>query len=79
MDRPSRPTLKSYMYANAIAISKVAELTGKKDIAVEYTQKAERLKSLIHKLLWDKGAKFFKVRHPNGELADVREGIGFIP
>ena len=75
----ARPTLNSYMYANAIAISKVAELTGKKDIAVEYTQKAERLKSLIHKLLWDKGAKFFKVRHPNGELADVREEIGFIP
>jgi hypothetical protein len=75
----ARPTLNSYMYANAIAISKVAELTGRKDIAAEYAQKAERLKSLIHKLLWDEEAKFFKVRHPNGELADVREEIGFIP
>lgn len=75
----ARPTLNSYMYADAAAISKVAELTGRKDIAAEYAQKAERLKSIIQKLLWDEEAKFFKVRHPNGELADVREEIGFIP
>jgi hypothetical protein len=29
--------------------------------------------------LWDKEAKFFKVRYPQGALADVREEIGFIP
>jgi hypothetical protein len=75
----ARPPLNSYMYANAVAISKVAELAGRKDIAGQYAQKAERLKSLMHKLLWDEEAKFFKVRRPNGELADVREEIGFIP
>jgi len=75
----ARPPLNSYMYANAVAISKVAELTGRKDVVAEYAQKAERLKSLIHELLWDEEAKFYKVRHPNGELADVREEIGFIP
>jgi hypothetical protein len=67
------------MYANALAISKVAELAGKKAIAKKYTQKAARLKSLIHKLMWDNKAQFFKVRYPNGKLADVREEIGFIP
>jgi hypothetical protein len=75
----ARPPLNSYMYANAVAISKVAELAGRKDIEAEYAQKSERLKSLIHELMWDEEAKFFKVRHPNGELADVREEIGFIP
>ncbi|MBN2593420.1 MAG: glycoside hydrolase family 127 protein, partial [Sedimentisphaerales bacterium] len=75
----TRPPLNSYMYANAVAISKVAELVSRKDIAAEYAQKAERLKSLMHELLWDREAKFFKVRRPNGELADVREEIGFIP
>ena len=75
----ARPPLNSYMYANAVAISKVAELAGRKNIATQYAQKAEILKSLMHKLLWDKEAKFFKVRHPNGELAGVREEIGFIP
>jgi hypothetical protein len=67
------------MYANALAISKVAELAGKNAIAKEYAQKANKLKSLVHKLTWDKEAKFFKVRYPNGALADVREEIGFIP
>ncbi len=75
----ARPPLNSYMYANAVAISRVAELAGKKTIAREYAQKAAKLKSLIHRLMWDEEAKFFKVRHPNGELASVREEIGFIP
>jgi len=77
--RNARPPLNSYMYANAVAISKVAELAGKEVIAREYAQRAARLKLLIHELMWDEAAKFFKVRHPNGELADVREEIGFIP
>ena len=78
-EKNARPPLNSYMYANAMAISKVAELTGKKAIAEKYTQKAARLKLLIHELMWDNDAQFFKVRRPNGELADVREEIGFIP
>lgn len=75
----ARPPLNSYMYANAMAISRVAELAGDKALAAEYAQKASRLKSLVHELMWDDAAAFFKVRRPNGELADVREQIGFIP
>ncbi|UCG57697.1 MAG: hypothetical protein JSU70_22885 [Phycisphaerales bacterium] len=75
----ARPPLNSYMYANALAISKVAEMAGKESLAEEYAQKAARLKPLIHRLMWDDEAKFFKVRRPNGDLADVREEIGFIP
>jgi DUF1680 family protein len=74
-----RPPLNSYMYANALAISKVAEMAGRDDIAREYAQKAQRLKSLVQELMWDEQAGFFKVRHPDGTLADVREEIGFIP
>ena len=75
----ARPPLNSYMYANALAISKVAELASRKSIAGEYAQKADKLKFLVNTLLWDNEAKFFKVRSPNGELANVREEIGFIP
>ncbi len=75
----ARPPLNSYMYANALAISKVAEMAGRKAIATEYAQKAARLKSLVNDLMWDDEAKFFKVRHPNGELAGVREELGYIP
>jgi len=78
-EKNARPPLNSYMYANAMAISKVAKLAGKKDIAEKYAQKAAKLKTLIQKLMWDKQAKFFKVRYPNGKLANVREEIGFIP
>lgn len=75
----SRPPLNCYMYANAVAISKVAQMAGKDELAEEYSRRAEKLKSLIQDLTWDKEAKFFKVLYPNGELADVREEIGFIP
>lgn len=78
-EKNARPPLNSYMYANAVAISKVAELSDKKPVAEKYAQKAARLKSLVHELMWDSDARFFKVRRPNGELADVREEIGFIP
>ncbi len=74
-----RPPLNCYMYANALAISKVAEMAGRDDVAREYAAKAAKLKSLIQELLWDDEAKSFKTRRPNGDLADVREEIGFIP
>jgi len=75
----ARPPLNCYLYADALAIAKVAEMAGRPAVAGEYAEKASRLKSLIHELLWDDEAKFFKVRRPDGELADVREEIGFIP
>ncbi len=75
----ARPPLNSYMYANAKAISKIAQLAGKADIAREYSDKAAKLKSLVQDLLWDNDAKFFKVRHEDGKLADVLEEIGLIP
>lgn len=75
----ARPPLNSYMYANAEAISRIAEFAGRPRLAKEYAQKAEHLKSLMHNLMWDEQAEFFKVRRPDGTLADVREAIGFIP
>jgi len=77
--RNIRPPLNCYLYASAMAISKVAQMTGHRDVATEYAEEAAELKALIHKLLWDDEAQFFKVRHPDGKLADVREEIGFIP
>jgi hypothetical protein len=78
-DKNARPPLNSYMYANMLAISKIAALAGRESIAGQYAEKAGRLKSLVQELMWDEQAQFFKVRHPNGELANVREEIGFIP
>ena len=74
-----RPTINSYMYGNAIAISKIAEMAGKRELSKKFHKKAVQLKNLVQKKLWDKGAKFFKVCFENGQLSDAREAIGFIP
>ncbi len=74
-----RPPLNCYMYANAAAIAKIAEMAGDPKLTQEYTQKAANLKSLVQELLWDDSASFFVVRRPDGTFANVREEIGFIP
>jgi len=78
-EKNSRPPLNSYMYANAAAISKVSQMAGKEELVAEYARSADKLKSLVNELTWDKEADFFKVRYPDGRLANVREELGFIP
>lgn len=55
-----RPTINSYMYGDAVAISRIAELAGRKELAKEYREKALGLRELVHEKLWDPEAKFFK-------------------
>jgi hypothetical protein len=74
-----RPTINSYMFANARAIAAIARLANKNDVAREYERKAANLKRLTQDTLWDASARFFKVRLDNGRLSDAREEIGFIP
>ena len=78
-----RATINSYMYGDAQAISKIADLAGQKDAADEFRGKAGKLKQLTQDKLWDKNAEFFKVL-PRGAnsalaLADVRELHGYTP
>ncbi len=76
-----RATINSFMYGDAVAISRIAELAGKADLAAQYREKAARLKRLVQERLWDPEAQFFKVL-PRGEgarFADVRELHGFTP
>ena len=75
-----RATLNSYMFADARAIAKIARLAGEDDLARQYDQKADTIKSLVLDKLWDNDAKFFKVMDPKtGKLADVREEHGYTP
>jgi hypothetical protein len=75
----ARPTINSYMFGNALAISNIAELKGDRETALYYKQKADTLKSLIEEKLWNADSLFFETLKPNGEFAQVREAIGFIP
>ncbi len=79
-----RATINSYMYADAIAISELAELLGNDDLAEQYQDEADRIKRLVQQKLWDEEAQFFKVlrmgeNHGEQELADVRELHGYVP
>ena len=88
-----RPTLNSYMYADALAISRIADMAGDRFTEEKYRKKAENIKTLVQEKMWDATGKFFKVI-PLQEKADsveqwdfdkmdpihnVREEIGFIP
>lgn len=74
-----RPTINSYMVANAIAISKIAAMAGRIEDQKKFAAKAETLHGKMIAALWDPDAKFFKVQLENGKLSDAREAIDFIP
>lgn len=74
-----RPTLNSYMFANARAIAEVARLANRADIAREFDAKAARLRQLVLDNLWNTNAAFFEAKHQDGSFANVREELGFIP
>ncbi|MDZ7374914.1 MAG: trehalase family glycosidase [candidate division KSB1 bacterium] len=74
-----RPTINSYMYANARAIAALASLAGRQDLAEQFVRRAQVLKEAVEKLLWDPQDLFFKVRLEGEGLSDAREAIGFIP
>lgn len=56
-----RPTLNSYLYADARAIAEIAELAGQQSLSDTFHHKADSLKQLIHQHLWDEQDQFFKV------------------
>lgn len=78
-EKKLRPTINSYMFANAHAIASTARLAGRSDLANEFDTKASEIKRLTQGTLWNPAANFFEVRHPNGKFADVREELGLIP
>jgi hypothetical protein len=87
-----RPTLNSYMYGDALAISKLAALAGDLGLEIEFREKAKELRHLILRKLWDPKVDFFKViplESKDDNISfwsfddlhkhNVREQIGFIP
>ena len=87
-ERGFRPTLNSYMAADAFAIAEFAEIAGKKELAAQYAEKGEHIRKLITEKLWD--GDFFKSYYKtdkNGNLSfgkmpenrDARELVGYIP
>lgn len=57
-----RPTINSYMFGDALAIARIAELAGRPDVAVAYRAKAAQLKAQVQAKLWNAEQEFFEVR-----------------
>jgi hypothetical protein len=65
-----RPTINAYMWADELAIAKVAILAGDKDTAKNYRDKAAGLKEKLHAKLWDSRREFFFPMSKQDEEAD---------
>lgn len=78
-----RPTINSYMYSQAKALSEMFLLKGDKGESKRYEREAEKIADLIIKNLWDEKDCFFKVMRTGDfstkKLAEVRELLGYVP
>ncbi|MEO6288511.1 MAG: glycosyl hydrolase family 65 protein [Ginsengibacter sp.] len=76
-----RATINSYMYADAMAIAKIAVVAGRKDIETRFVSQALNIKKNIQQKVWDQQAEFFKVlsRDTTRQLCDTRELHGYTP
>lgn len=77
-----RPTINSYMYGDACALSQLYKLLGFDNMSLLYKKKAIQIKRDTEKYLWNKRLNFFTSSYreykTKGQI-DVRELVGYIP
>jgi hypothetical protein len=81
-EKNPRPSINSYMYGNAMALSWLSQLNQPADNpeSLLYWLKADSIRKAVQSKLWNSKHDFFEVRKEQGDtLAAVREEIGFIP
>ncbi len=79
--------LSSMVVKEMRSLSKIAEILGEKDEAVEWKRKADKMASLINKYMWDEKTGFYYHVHkdtmnfktPSGISLKRKEIIGFLP
>lgn len=81
-----RPTINSYMVANARAIANIAELAGKTTVANDYRQRADTLQATLNQRLWNHDTAHFTDRYQQdnqfvhyGEFVRGPELEGYLP
>ena len=76
-----RPTINSYMYGDAVAISRIADMAGQEQAAAKYRAKADHLRTDIEAQLWNPNNNFYETvtRLPSSGWTGDRELIGYIP
>ena len=74
----ARPTINSYMTANAKALEKISLLENRQQEAQSYAKDAQEMLQLIEGKLWNPDHQFFETLRGDTS-AQVREAIGFMP
>ncbi|HLP37614.1 MGH1-like glycoside hydrolase domain-containing protein [Lacibacter sp.] len=78
-----RPTVNSYMYSQAKALSEMYLMVGDKAKSEKYKSESAQIADSMMKLLWDDKDSFFKVvrkaDYSTKKSADVRELFGYVP
>jgi Trehalase len=69
-----RPTLNSYLFADARAIAQAAALFGDSAKARDYAERAADLKRRVQQELWDPGREFFFHQFANDEKDGIKAG-----
>ena len=69
-----RPTLNSYLWADAMAISRAAALLGDSATARDYAARAAALKARVQEELWDLRRQFFLHQFAHEEQGGIRAG-----
>ncbi|KAF2168733.1 hypothetical protein M409DRAFT_65152 [Zasmidium cellare ATCC 36951] len=81
-----RPSINSYMWANAVAINKIATLAGQGDVATDFQQRADTLKERFQADIWNTTLEHFIDRYQRDtdcvkywEPIRGRELVGLVP
>ncbi|MCI4590469.1 discoidin domain-containing protein [Sphingobium sp. BYY-5] len=82
-----RPSVNSYMFANARALSSMAEMAGNKAMAADYAARASAIRQRVLTDLWSEKLTHFIDRHQSRKNAFVtywdpirnRELVGYLP
>ncbi|MBH1993250.1 MAG: discoidin domain-containing protein [Sphingomonadaceae bacterium] len=82
-----RPSVNSYMFANARAIARMATMAGDKALAADYTARADALQKRVLTDLWSEKLTHFIDRHQSRKNPFVnywdpirnRELVGYLP
>jgi len=71
-----RPSFNAYMWADAQAIARIADLAGDSATAQKFHAKADALKTKMQEWLWDPKREFFLIRFKNDEECDPKNWPG---
>ena len=88
-----RPSINSYLYGDATAIVRIAEMANNKEVAEAFGARATKIKELVQTELWNEEQQFFEVKKGRGDfkafltspertdlaLTNTRELHGYLP